>query len=321
MYLPAALKKRLRATSQWQAISLRLPQETIQVRLVTATHEFDVTANNVIAALKPLTISIGLDAQMRSAVGLESEPELHLVDRDLERPIGILRLRHMRHWNTAEALLGLFEVQRGTHRCAPWPRRAWDSWMYRRSARRNARPDSLALTQTAVEQTLIFYLCPRPVYLVSVDDGEHSNIFPMDLVGPVVPGRFTLALRNTSPSVETIKSTRKVALSGIPANDYQIAYQLGAHHSKIAIDPETLPFRLSRSKEFSLPIPISALRVRELEILDFQSIGSHTLFVGRVVSDESIRSGPQMCHTCGIHQQLRVRHERAFEIPVSGSHP
>jgi flavin reductase (DIM6/NTAB) family NADH-FMN oxidoreductase RutF len=137
----------------------------------------------------------------------------------------------------------------------------------------------------------------------------------MDLVGPVVPGRFTLALRNTSPSVETIKNTRKVALSGIPAGDHQIAYQLGAHHSKIEIDPDDLPFKLSRSKEFSLPIPVTALRVRELEILDFQPIGSHTLFIGRVVSDEAMRNGPQMFHTCGIHQQLRLRHKRAFEVP------
>jgi flavin reductase (DIM6/NTAB) family NADH-FMN oxidoreductase RutF len=319
MYLPAALKKRLRATSQWQAISLQQPQETIRVRLVTADREFDVTGNNVIAALKPLTISIGLDARMRSAVELGSLPELHLVDENFKRPIGVLRLHHLRHWNAADALLGMFEVLHGTHRCTPWPRRTWDGWMYRRAARRNTRPDSLALTPSAVEQTMVFYLRPRPVYLVSVDDGEHSNIFPMDLVGPVVPERFTLALRNTSPSVETIRRTRKVALSSVPAGDCQIAYQLGAHHNKITIDRESLPFKLSRSKEFSLPIPITALRVRELDILDFQSIGSHTLFVGRIVSDDSMRSGPQMFHTCGVHQQLRIRHKRGFEVPGAKS--
>jgi flavin reductase (DIM6/NTAB) family NADH-FMN oxidoreductase RutF len=315
MHLPVALKKRLDATNQWQPISLQPPQEGIHVRLVTAAHDFDVTANNVVAALKPLTISIGLDAQMRSAVESASELELQFVDRDRRQLIGTLRLRHTEFWNTAETLLGLFEVSRGTHRCAPWPRRVWDSWMYRRAAAKNTRPDSLALGPSAVEQTLIFYICPRPVFLVSVDDGQHSNVFPMDLVGPIAPDRFTLALRNSSPSVETIKSGRKVALSGIAATDVEIAYQLGAHHKKVKIDCDSLPFKVSRSREFSLPIPATALRVREVEILDFRSMGSHTLFVGRVVSDVQGGEGAQLFHTCGVHQRLRTRHKLPFQVP------
>lgn len=319
MHLPVALKKGLGATIQWQPIALQPPQEAIQVRLVTATHDFDVTANNVVAALKPLMIAIGLDAQMRSAVEFASESELQFVDRDRRQLIGTLRLRHTTFWNTAETLLGLFEVRRGTHRCARWPRRMWDSWMYRRAASKNTRPDSLALTPSVVEQTLIFYICPRPVFLVSVDDGQHSNVFPMDLVGPIAPDRFTLALRNSSPSVETIKRGRKVALSGIPATDVQIAYQLGAHHKKVKVDCDSLPFKVSRSREFALPIPVTALRVREIEILDFRSTGSHTLFVGHVVSDVQAEKGAQLFHTCGIHQRLRARHKVPFQVPEARS--
>jgi flavin reductase (DIM6/NTAB) family NADH-FMN oxidoreductase RutF len=318
MHLPVALKKRLDATNQWQPISLRPPQEDIQVRLVTATHSFDVTANNVVAALKPLTISIGLDAQMRSAVERARESQLQFVDRGRRQLIGTLRLRHTKFWNTADTLLGLFEVSRGTHRCAPWPRRVWDSWMYRRAAKKTS-PDSLALDPSAVEQTLIFYICPRPVFLVSVDDGQHSNVFPMDLVGPIAPNRFTLALRNSSPSVGTIKRMRKVALSGIAASDVQIAYQLGAHHKKEKIDCDSLPFKVSKSSKFSLPVPATALRIREIEILDLQSIGSHTLFVGQVVSDEPSADRPQLFHTCGIHQKLRTRHNLPFRVPPSRS--
>jgi flavin reductase (DIM6/NTAB) family NADH-FMN oxidoreductase RutF len=319
MHFPVALKKSLGATTQWQPISLQPPQETIQVRLVAAAHEFDVTVNNVVGALKPFTVSIGLDAQMRSAVESTSEPELQFLDRGRQRLIGVLRLQHVRFWNTAGILLGLFEVRCGTHRCARWPRRVWDSWLYRRAAAKNTRPDSLALDPSAVEQTLIFYICPRPVFLVSVDDGRHSNIFPMDLVGPIAPDRFTLALRNSSPSVETIKNGRKVALSGIAAADVQIAYQLGAHHKKEEIDCDSLPFKVSRSLKFSLPVPATALRIRELEILDFQSIGSHTLFVGRVVSDERAGDRPQLFHTCGVHQRLRTRLRVPFQVPPTRS--
>jgi hypothetical protein len=33
----------------------------------------------------------------------------------------------------------------------------------------------VALSQQQVEQTMIFYLCPRPVFLVSVSDGDNSR--------------------------------------------------------------------------------------------------------------------------------------------------
>jgi flavin reductase (DIM6/NTAB) family NADH-FMN oxidoreductase RutF len=315
MHLPTALKKILGATPQWQHIGLRFPQQSIEVRLVAAAREFNVTVNNAIAALKPLTIAIGLDAHMSSAIESVPESELQFIDPYSKRPIGILRLRRIQSWKTAGAVLGLFEVRSGRHRCARWPRRAWDRWMYQRAARKNSRPDSFSLAPDEVEQTMIFYLCPRPVFLVSVDDGKHSNVFPMDLVGPIAPDRFTLALRNTSPSVGTIQNERRVALSSIAAADYRIAYQLGAHHKKLAIDCDALPFELLRSRIFSLPVPAIALRVREIEVIDFQSIGSHTLFVGRLVSDEPRENGLQLFHTCGIHQRLRNRRNLPFPVP------
>jgi flavin reductase (DIM6/NTAB) family NADH-FMN oxidoreductase RutF len=310
--VPAALKRGLRPTSQWLAISLTTPQQIADVRLVTPAGEFDVTANNAVAALRPLTIRLGLDAQLQSAVEAAPKPELHLVDRKLRRTIGVLRLKHSRDWNTAGVRIGLFEVVHGRHYCAHWLRRAWDSWMYQHAVR-NTPPEKLLMVPTAVEQLMVFSLCPRPVFFVSVDDGQHSNIFPMDLVGPLLAARFTLALRNTSPSVETIKNARKVALSDAPGTACQIAYQLGTHHKKQEIDWDTLPFKIRRSREFSLPVPEISLRVREVEILDFQSIGSHTLFVGRICSDESLTAGAQLCHTSGIHQRLRTRHKRPFE--------
>jgi flavin reductase (DIM6/NTAB) family NADH-FMN oxidoreductase RutF len=317
LHWPAALRERLAATAQWQTIALRAPQNTIEVRLAAGSQEIDVTAKHVIAALNPLTIAIGLDPGMRSALESRGVHELRFIDRDLGRPLGVLRLRPARIWSPAEMQIALFEVARGTQRCASWPRLAWDRWMYRRSARKRSAPDGLALSLETVEQTLIFYICPRPVFLVSVDDGRHSNLFPMDLVGPISPERFTLALRNTSPSIETIKKGRRAALSSVAAAEYETVYQLGAHHKKLAIDPASLPFELSRSQLYSLPVPASALRVREVEILDHKILESHTFFVGRIVSDEQFAEDPQLFHTCGAHQRLRTRRRLPFQTPAA----
>ena len=164
----------------------------------------------------------------------------------------------------------------------------------------------------AVQQQMIFYICPRPVVLVSVDDDSHSNLFPMDLIGPVSSDRFTLALRSTSPSIATMKSARRVVLSDVPARDYATAYKLGIHHKKKMVDWDHLPFEIQRSSNFSLPYPSIALRVREIEILDFDTVGSHTLFVTRIESEHSAEDDAQFFHTSGIYQHFRSCNGRPF---------
>jgi flavin reductase (DIM6/NTAB) family NADH-FMN oxidoreductase RutF len=279
------IKRALSATVQWQPVGVRWPQEAVQVLLCSGATSEDVTNNNVIVSLKPLIVGIGHLTELRSV---------------MEQRDGVL-----------------FAVRDGTNRCAGWLRRAWDGAIYRYRALRKRPEGGLTLPPRAVEQTMIFYMCPRPVFLISVDDGEHSNIFPMDLLGPVGAELITLALRSTSPSVATIAATRRLAMSAIAVDACKIAYQLGAHHRKLQIDLNSLPFAVTRSQVFSLPIPSIALQVREVQILDVRQIGSHTLFVGHIVSQQDPPTAHQLFHTCGIYQQLRARASRAFQVPTS----
>jgi flavin reductase (DIM6/NTAB) family NADH-FMN oxidoreductase RutF len=284
----------------------------VDVRLVTLRGEIDVSGNNAVAALRPLTLRLEVNEQIRAALAA-GKARLHLVDRHLGRVIGALEIGERRDWDVAGSTLGLFEVRSATHYCTGWPRRLWDTFLYKRAARR-APGHQQIMTPAGVEQLLTFYLCPRPVYLVGVNDGRHSNLFPMDLLGPLSSG-ITLALRNTSVSVETIKSDCRLALSDLPATACAAAYKLGAHHKSPSIDPASLPFGLLQSEIFQLPVPAVALRVREVEILDHRTVGSHTLFVGTFRSERVLATGPQLCHTSGVHQALRSRHRRPFEEP------
>ena len=165
----------------------------------------------------------------------------------------------------------------------------------------------------SIQQTMIFYTCPRPVVLVSVDDGTRGNLFPMDLIGPVSPDRFTLALRITSPSVEVMKATRRVALSDMPSALTPVIYKLGEHHKKQSIDWGSLPFQTARSGMFQLPYPENAMRVREMEIIDHETVGSHTFFITREVSETVRGAGPQLFHTNGNYQHFRARTGRGFQ--------
>jgi flavin reductase (DIM6/NTAB) family NADH-FMN oxidoreductase RutF len=218
----------------------------------------------------------------------------------------------VRNWETTGTRIALFEIEHGSHRCLPWPQRPWNRWLQNRAMRRNTDPNNFFMTPTAIQQQMIFYICPRPVVLVSVDDGKHSNLFPMDLIGHISPDHFTLALRSTSQSIPTMKSARAVALSDIAARDSAKAYKLGVHHKNVQVAWDRLPFEILRSRNLSLPYPSSALRVRELEILDFDTIGSHTFFVTRITAEHPARDDTQFFHTSGIYQHFRSREGRPF---------
>jgi flavin reductase (DIM6/NTAB) family NADH-FMN oxidoreductase RutF len=310
--VPKVLKQWLRPLPQWPPVALRQPQDAVQVRLMTGSADFDVTGAAVVAALRPLTLAVGLESQRIAAVAEGGPPELQFVDQESRRTVGLLQLRHLRTWHTSGAAIGLFEVRSGTQRCLGWPYRPWNRWLQNRRMRRNTDPNNFFMPPEAVQQQMIFYICPRPVVLVSVEDGAHSNIFPMDLIGPVTADRFTLALRSTSPSIATMKSARRVTLSDVPARDYALAYKLGVHHKNAMVAWDQLPFETVRSTRFSLPYPASALRVRECSILDFETIGSHTFFVTAIASDQSFADAAQFFHTSGIYQHFRTRHGRPF---------
>ena len=313
--LPPTLRQWLRPLPQWPPVALRDPQPFVQVHLVTDRGEFDVTRTAVVAALRPLTLAVGLDAPLAAAIELGSQPQLQFVDLESHRSVGALQLQHVRNWNTSGATIGLFEVRGGAQRCLRWPYRPWNHWLQNRRMRRQSDSTNFAMPPEAVQQLMIFYICPRPVVLVSVDDLTHSNLFPMDLIGPVSADRFTLALRSTSPSIATMKSARRVALSDIPAGDYATAYKLGIHHKSAMVDWHQLPFEIRQTTDFRIPYPVIALRVRELEILDSDTIGSHTLFVTRVASECSFAPDPQLFHASGIYQHFRERNGRRFPTP------
>jgi flavin reductase (DIM6/NTAB) family NADH-FMN oxidoreductase RutF len=310
--LPAALQRRMRALPPWTPVALRQAQEAVQVRMSSASAEVDVTRAAVVAALRPLTLAVGLNEQLMSSIEDRSRPQLHFVDLESRRTVGMLQLQHVRNWITSGAAIGLFEVRRGTQRCVRWPYRAWNRWLQNRSMRRNTNPHNFFMPPEAMQQQQIFYICPRPVVLVSVDDGSHSNLFPMDLIGPVSLDRFTLALRSTSQSIATMKSARRVALSDVAARDCASVYKLGIHHQNVKVEWNQLPFKIQRSRNFSLPCPAIALRIREIEILDFETVGSHTFFVTQIASEHSDGDDERLFHTSGIYQHFRSCHGRPF---------
>src|SRR5580693_593968 len=97
--LPVALKRWLRPLPQWPPVALCAPQAAVRIALVTARGEFDVTRAAVVAALRPFTLAVGLDAQLLSAIEADPVPQMRFTDLESGRTVGVLRLQHVRNWN------------------------------------------------------------------------------------------------------------------------------------------------------------------------------------------------------------------------------
>jgi flavin reductase (DIM6/NTAB) family NADH-FMN oxidoreductase RutF len=309
----ARVKLLRRPAPLWEPIALPGPQDLIEVRLLAAGTDRDVTDNLVIAALAPFSVAV---AGVNSA-----EAQLSFRDRGGVAELGRLQLRATQILTTAAGELEVYAIIAGTQFCEGALTQAWHRMRHAIGRHKRSSPDNFRMSAAAVRHMLIFYLCPRPVVLVSVDDGTNSNLFPMDLIGPVSGGGFTLALRNTSPSVATIQNARRVALGDVAARDRDLAYRLGKHHRQARIDWTELSADIIHSTNFELPLPARALRVRECEIDCWHQIGSHTLFIGRVVSDEQRTGPPRLFHTSGIHRRYRERQAQRTPWLEAGDAP
>jgi flavin reductase (DIM6/NTAB) family NADH-FMN oxidoreductase RutF len=310
MSLPAPVRLIVTKVPCWAPIGLADEQQLIDVRLRTSGNSIDVSSNHVIASLVPLTIAVGQD-------GI-TEGELGFFDRRTGRELGTLRVRRSPAGTIAGESLSLLEVHGGRHNCLPVGLRAWQRLLQARWR----HDGGFRMSNTAVQHLMLFYLCPRPVTLVSVDDGVNNNLFPMDLIGKL-RDRFTLALRNTSPSVATMRRSRRVALADVALDLLKTVYGLGKHHQLARIDWSSLPFESARSAEYGLRVPAGAQRIRECSIESVSEVGSHTFFVCRIVSDQMLGTQPRLHHTCGIH---RVYRQKAGVLPWrefgdASSHP
>ena len=267
----------------------------------------DVSGDHVPVALRPFTLGLCLDASVTPSALRRAR--LRLVLRDWVgggSVRGRLALRVVAREPIALGArrLWLFEIAGSTNRCLPLvqlhARELHDWW-----GRRHGDPHNFRMTASDLRAINVYYMRPRPVSLVTVIDGDASNIFPMDLIGPVSSGHFLLALRTTSPAVALMSHVRRVAVSAVPAAFKHAAYALGKHHRERSVDFGRLPFPTTASPEFGLPVPADALVVRELAIREVHTVGSHTLFVTEIERETSGLAGEALCHIASPYAHIR----------------
>jgi flavin reductase (DIM6/NTAB) family NADH-FMN oxidoreductase RutF len=294
---------------QFCTIGLKYPQSEVRVWLRGLGSPLDVTDSNVIATARPFTIGIGLEHIPDQAI-LERAPLL-LAFSDCygdDRLLGEIKLSYTETIRLGDQVLCFFRASRSTNRCLPrsivW-RRYLDFARQQRRVARGPTPPATPMIIHELFALSTFYICPRPVVLVSVVDGNMGNIFPMDLIGSVGGEHFTLALHGTSTATSLLERSRKIALSSVPVEQISIAYALGQNHKKTDLLWKHLSFDLTTSPTFGLPVPEFALGVREMQIEKVRNMGSHKLFVCRTEANHLRSHGLQLSFVHGFYHARR----------------
>jgi len=294
---------------QFCTVGLKYPQSEVRVWLRGLGTPLDVTDTNVIVAARPFTVGIGLERIPDAATIERAHLFMNFSDHSGDnRWLGEIRLSYAETIRIGDRALCLFRGSRSTNRCLPrsvvW-RRYLDFARRQRRVAKGPTPPETRMIIRELFALSTFYICPRPVVLVSVVDGNSGNIFPMDLIGPIGGQHFTLALHATSTAVSLMERSRRVALSGVPVEQISIAYALGQNHKKTDFCWNQISFNLTTSPAFGLPIPEFALSVKEMEIEEVRVMGSHKLFICRTEVNHLRSHGLQLSFVQGFYHARR----------------
>jgi len=306
---------------QYCPVGLRDPQSEVSVWLHGLGAPRDVTHSNVVASARPLALGIGLEKELDLETVRRARPSLKFCEQQGEhRLLGEIGLRPTEAISLEDGQLVVFEPHQCKNYCVPRPR-LWARYLYiayrqRRSRNRSQAPE-LQIPAAHLHCLFVFYICPRPVVLVTVADADLVNIVPMDLIGPITTRCFSLALHSTSTAAPLMVGSRRVALSDVPSERAAVAYQLGRNHKVPCADVDHLPFATTSSARFRLPVPSFALRVREMVIESVRPMGGYTLFLASAVEDHRLADGPQFFLVHGFYQRLVA--SKALSLPVLGS--
>lgn len=271
----------------------------------------DVTRRYATACSDPLTFCIAFDG-----IGYAKERgarlSLRFSERHAEnRTLGEISLREGERISLPGMELVLFQARSSANYCLPATRLTAHYLLQAYSLWRGNNASGMRMSLLDRRAAIVSFIRPHPVMLVSVAEGSGGNVFPMNLMGELGPGRLAFALKASRRAAPLVERVGRAALSNIPVSQASFAFRLASNHFKDSIAWDDLPFDTKRSTMFDIPIPAFASRVREVAIQRVHPIGSHTLFVARLEHDERVARTADLCVIHGFYQAWRLRNSKS----------
>ena len=293
-------------------IGLRQPQGEIAVYLQGFGAPLDVTERHTMACCAPFIIGVSLDGAGNAKRRKSSDVSLRFCERGGDkRVLGVIRLAPKSVVSLGPSELVLFDVLGSTNYClarlrlwAHYLPAAYSNW-------RKFQTFDVKMRSREIRASQVAFIRPHPLMLGSVNGEAGGNIFPMNLLGDLGHDYLAFALKDSRRAAHIVERVGSIALSNVPLSLCSVAFKLAINHTKDSIDWNQLPFPLTLSRSLLIPVPAPAPRVREMKVDQVHKIGSHTLFIARIISDEWHSNEPQVHIIHGFYQHWRLRGDKA----------
>ena len=215
-----------------------------------------------------------------------------------------LQLVHMLAVDTGK--LYFYEGKYGSHRFVH-PFYQWiidaDNKLY------NKKSGNVFLHDNLYKQVQIAYSIPRIISLITVGSGSRFNLFPTDLHGAVNDEYYVGSLRLGGKACRQVEECKKILITEINSAWYKTVYMLGKNHTQELKPKESFPFSASISPVFQLPVPLFALRCRELELINAFSHGIHRQLIFKIISSQQPDPTPAtLAHLHNVYATWRHNH-------------
>jgi flavin reductase (DIM6/NTAB) family NADH-FMN oxidoreductase RutF len=293
-------------------VGLTEPQAEISVWLCGMGAPRDVTYRHTTACAAPLTICVAFDEGQLPKKKEYPNVSLKFVERGgQKRVLGKIHLKIKDIVSFDHSEFVLFQVSGSANYCLPRVR-LWAHYLFQAySQREKIKSSDVQMSAAEYRASMVTFIRPHPLALVSLGNQVSGNIFPMNLMGDLGNGYFAFALKDSRLAAHLVEDSGRIALSSVPLQQSSIPFKLAVNHTKRSIEWNELPFLTKLSSRFGIPVPAFATRVREMEVQKLYKIGSHTFFIARIISDERLAESPQICVIHGFYQAWRLKGQSA----------
>ena len=131
----------------------------------------------------------------------------------------------------------------------------------------NKKEGNVFLNNGLYKRVQIAYSIPRIISLITVSSGGLYNLFPTDLHGSLNDQYYVSSLRHGGKACKQVENAGRIVISQVHTDIYRMVYALGKNHMQELKSKENFCFSQSLSGVYKLPLPISLLSYKELELV------------------------------------------------------
>lgn len=287
-------------TQEYICVPFEEVSSDFKVVLECGERREDVTNRHFFLGYKPVIFGV---TGTVVPVGVSSCSLMFIHD---DRTVAIFSLKPFAVELIGDSGLLLFEVLSVQHRLQSHVYQVINRLL---EALRKKPAGNVHLSAGLYDQVRVAYAIPRIISVVSIADGDNLNMFPTDLHGKVSDSIYVSSLRIGGKASEQVERLMRICIADVACEQYREVYDLGKNHMRDLRPSTDFPVVDGRSQMFNIPLPVSTLKYRELELIKSVDIGIHRIHLYAILNEVIVNdTKATLSHVHKLYGQWRIDH-------------